>query len=117
MVSPKRPGDPARVGAAWMVAWSLLLFFLPTVNGLVGGIIGGYRVGSSSRAGSVAIAPALWVALGMWILLMVFSLLRGDSVSFLALGVVSAVSGLGVIVGAFMGGVVAEVRDSPRLPT
>src|SRR5690606_7611842 len=32
-------------GALWMVGLSVLLFFVPLLNGFIGGLVGGYRVG------------------------------------------------------------------------
>lgn len=37
------------VCALWMVGISLLLFFLPAINGLIGGAVGGYKAGSAMR--------------------------------------------------------------------
>ena len=37
-------------GAVWMVVLSLALFFVPGLNGLIAGLVGGYLVGSPGRA-------------------------------------------------------------------
>lgn len=54
-------------GAAWMIGLSLLLFFIPAVNGLIAGAVGGYLVGSWSRALTAAILPAIVVAVAFWV--------------------------------------------------
>ena len=49
-------------GSAWMVPLSMALFFLPLINGLVGGFVGRYKVGSVERALLAAILRAALVA-------------------------------------------------------
>src|SRR5947208_3163590 len=56
------------VGAVYMVLLSLLLFFFPAINGLAGGLAGGYRVGEVRRALLAAIAPAVVLALALWLI-------------------------------------------------
>ncbi|MFN7131407.1 MAG: NAD(P)-binding protein, partial [Myxococcales bacterium] len=77
-----RSGRPTRdarhasvvAGSLWMVGISLLLFFLPLVNGVIGGVVGGYKVGSVKRGLTAAILPAVAVAIGLWALLSLFDL-------------------------------------------
>jgi hypothetical protein len=52
-----------------MVALSPALFFVPGLNGLIAGLVGGYLVGSFGRALAAAVLPALIVAVGLWMLL------------------------------------------------
>src|SRR5688572_17927432 len=64
--------DPHRhstlwAGAGWMIGLSLLLFFIPAVNGMIAGGVGGYLVGSWSRALTAAILPAIVMAVAFWI--------------------------------------------------
>ena len=52
--------------SVWMVVISLLLFFLPAINGLIGGAVGGYKAGSVTRGLTAAILPAVIVGLALW---------------------------------------------------
>lgn len=47
--------------ALWMIVISVVLFFAPAVNGLIGGAVGGYKAGSISRGLAAGILPALVV--------------------------------------------------------
>jgi hypothetical protein len=97
------------VGAAWMIGISLLLFFVPAINGLIAGAVGGYLVGSMSRALTAAVLPALIVAMGFWI---GFSLLGLPVIGLLAGGAVSIwiiLSELGLFFGAVLGGGLHQV--------
>ena len=60
------------VASAWMVGISLLLFFLPLVNGLIGGAVGGYKAGTPKRGLLAALIPSLLVAAGLWAIFAVF---------------------------------------------
>lgn len=55
-----------------MVFLSLALFFFPLVNGLIAGLVGGYKVGSPGRALLAAILPAALVAGGLWVVFALF---------------------------------------------
>ena len=98
-------------GSFWMVAVSLLLFFVPLINGIVGGAIGGYKVGSVGRALLAALLPALFVGVGLWGLLFildapVWGLLAGMTGVMLII-----VSELGLFVGAALGGALSPKRE------
>lgn len=98
-------------GSFWMVAVSLLLFFVPLINGVVGGAIGGYKVGSVGRALLAALLPALFVGVGLWALLFVldapvWGLLAGMTGVMLII-----VSELGLFVGAAIGGALSPRRE------
>lgn len=53
----------------WMVGVSLVLFFLPALNGLIGS---GYKAGTVGRALSAAVLPAILVFFGVWGLMAMF---------------------------------------------
>lgn len=96
-------------GAAWMIGLSLLLFFVPAVNGLIAGAVGGYLVGSLSRALTAAVVPAFIVAVAFWI---GFSLTGLPVIGFLAGGAISVwiiMSELGLFLGAALGGTLHQV--------
>lgn len=96
------------VGALWMLGVTLALFFLPTLNGLIGGFIGGYKVGSLKRALAAAILPGVAAAIGLWAIFAIlgspiFGVLAGS-----ALALMIAMSEIGLFVGAALGGYSAQ---------
>ena len=90
-------------GALWMVVISLALFFVPAVNGVIAGLVGGYLVGTLGRAMAAAILPALIVALGLWALLTVVGLPVIGFFAGAAVTVLIAVSEIGLFLGAVLG--------------
>ncbi len=92
------------IGSLWMVGLSLLLFFLPLINGFVGGLVGGYKVGGVGRALMAAILPAIVVAAGLWILLAVLDAPLIGLVAGATLGLLVLLSDLGLFLGAGIGG-------------
>lgn len=99
------------VGALWMVVISLALFFLPLINGLIGGIVGGYKVGTIGRALTAAVLPALVVAVGLWIIFVGFDAPIFGIVAGLAAGLLILLSDVGLFIGAAIGAAL-----SPRTP-
>lgn len=110
-------GEPIRrksvlTGAAWMVGLTIALFFLPLINGVIGGLVGGYKVGSVSRALIAAILPAVVVSLGLWALFAfldapVIGIVAGTAVAVLVL-----LSDVGIFLGAAIGGALSNRRAS-----
>ena len=94
-----------------MVFISLLLFFLPAINGLIGGGIGGYKAGSVGRGLGAAILPAVLVGAGIWILLALFNAPVIGFISGLAVGIWALISSIGLLIGAIIGGAIAPERD------
>jgi hypothetical protein len=95
-------------GAIWMVVITLALFFVPLINGLIGGIVGGYRVGDWKRALGAAVIPALVAALGLWLIV---AALGGPVWGFAAgaaVGLLVLLADLGIFVGAAIGGIAAQ---------
>lgn len=98
------------MGGIWMVAITIGLFFLPALNGLVAGTVGGYMVGSTKRALMAAVIPAFVAAGGLWVLL---ATLDFPVVGFFvgaALGVHIILSEIGLFLGAAIGGTVAQTK-------
>jgi hypothetical protein len=96
--------------ATWMLGVSLVLFFLPAVNGLIGGFVGGYKAGTVGRALGAAILPALVLGMGLWVL---FGLFGAPFIGFIggfAIGVWALLSSGGLLVGALIGGAVAPAH-------
>jgi hypothetical protein len=99
------------IGASlWMVGVSVALFFLPAINGLIGGLVGGYKVGGMSRAVVAAILPAAIVGLVLWILFAVFEAPVIGFVSGLAVVALIVFSSLGLLLGAAIGGALSSKR-------
>lgn len=111
-----RRHDSVVAGSLWMMGVSLVLFFLPAINGLIGGVVGGYKVGNVKRALGAALLPAVVVAVGLWILLAVLDLPVVGFLSGVALGLWVLFSSLGVLVGAAVGGAMADASAHRRLP-
>lgn len=95
------------VSSIWMIVVSMLLFFLPAINGLIGGTVGGYKAGSVGRALSAAILPAVVVGIGLWVLLALFELPLIGFIGGVAVGVWALFSSIGVLIGALVGGIMA----------
>lgn len=98
----------AVVGAVWMVVISLALFFLPVINGLVGGLVGGYKVGRPKTALVAALLPAIIVGVGMWILLAFFDLPVLGFFAGLAGGIWVLLADVGLLIGAPIGGALKQ---------
>lgn len=94
----------------WMIGISLLLFFLPAINGLIGGAVGGYKAGSTGRAISAAALPAAVVGLAIWGLIALFDAPVLGFISGVAVGLWALFSSLGVLLGALIGGALAPSR-------
>lgn len=97
--------------ALWMVGISLLLFFLPALNGLIGGGVGGYKAGSVGRGLGAAILPSLFVGGAIWVLLAIFDAPVLGFISGLAIGIWALISSIGLLIGALIGGAMAPERD------
>lgn len=91
----------------WMIGISLVLFFLPAINGLIGGAVGGYKAGSVGRAISAAILPAIVVGLVIWGLLALFNAPVIGFISGVAVGMWALFSSIGLLIGAAIGGAAA----------
>lgn len=103
------------LASAWMVGICLLLFFLPLVNGLIGGAVGGYKAGTPSRGAIAALIPALIVTAALWAIFAVFG---GPVLGFFAgaaAGVLVLLADVGLFIGALIGGYLAETRGPRRI--
>ena len=97
-------------GAAWMVGLTIALFFLPLVNGVIGGLVGGYKVGSVGRAMVAAILPAILVSASLWALFALFDVPVIGLVAGTAAAVLVLLSDLGIFLGAAIGGAISTKR-------
>jgi hypothetical protein len=94
-----------------MIGVSLLLFFIPAVNGLIGGAVGGYKAGSAARGLTAALLPSIIVGLAIWGILALFDAPVLGFIGGLAVGVWALFSSLGLLVGAVAGGALAPSRN------
>ena len=92
------------IGSLWMVLLSLALFFLPLVNGLIAGVVGGYKVGGVRRALLAAVLPAIVVAAGMWIAFALFDAPLWGILAGMAVGILVLLADVGLFIGAAIGG-------------
>lgn len=74
-------------GALWMLALSLVLFWLPVVGPLIAGFVGGRMIGRVGAAVLVALIPA--IAVGVLVVLIL---------SAVDLPILGAVAGIGMFV-------------------
>jgi len=100
------------VSAIWMVLISMLLFFLPALNGLIGGAVGGYKAGSVKRGLGAALLPAIAAGIGIWVLLAILDAPVLGFLSGLAFGVWALISSIGLLIGAMIGGAIAPPRPA-----
>ena len=100
------------VSSLWMIVISLVLFFLPALNGLIGGAVGGYKAGSAGRGITAAVLPSIVVGIALWAL---FALFDAPVIGFLgglAVGLFALISSIGLLIGAVIGGAVAPARGA-----
>jgi hypothetical protein len=101
------------VAALWMVVISIALFFLPLINGLIGGAVGGYKAGDWKRALVAAVIPAAIVTAGLWLLLIAFDAPVLGFVAGTAAGILILLADVGIFVGALVGGLLSQNRRYP----
>ncbi|MCI0573262.1 MAG: hypothetical protein L0Y66_21150 [Myxococcaceae bacterium] len=102
------------VGSAWMVVLSLLLSFIPFVNGLIGGLVGGFKVRGVKRALAAAVVSAAIVALGEWLLFGVLRLRAMGLAAGVSTGLLILASDAGLFLGAIVGGAVSGASRAER---
>ncbi len=84
-------------------------FFLPVVNGIIGGLVGGYKVGSTKNAIMAAILPAIGAGFLLWIVMSLANTpFLGAAAGGAALALLVVLSDLGLLVGAAIGGTIAQ---------
>lgn len=102
------------MASLWMIAVSVVLLFVPGINGFVGGVVGGYKAGSPLRGIAAAAGTATVLTIGTWV---GFAVLRLPFVQFaseMSLTAWSVLSSASTILGALIGGALAPVRSSYR---
>lgn len=99
----------------WMILISLVLFFLPAINGLIGGWVGGYKAGSAGRGMSAAVLPSIVVGATLWIMLASYGRPLLGFFGGMAVGLWALISSVSLLIGAAIGGVMAPDRSGLRL--
>lgn len=112
MVRERAQRSSIPIGSVWMVVISIALFFVPALNGLIAGAVGGYKVGSITRGLAAAILPAIVLAIALWLLLTVVGLPVVGVVAGATLGAVVVLSELSLFLGAVIGGLIARAPAS-----
>ena len=95
-------------GSLWMIGVTLLLFFLPLINGIIGGAIGGYKVGGAKRAMVAAILPSVVVAVGLWLIFALFEAPVWGLLAGVTAAALVALADVGIFIGAAIGGALAN---------
>ncbi len=96
----------------WMIVISMVLFFLPAINGLIGGAVGGYKAGSAGRGITAAVLPSIVVGVLMWGLIALFDAPVIGFIGGLAVGIWALISSIGLLIGALIGGAIAPARGA-----
>jgi hypothetical protein len=110
-----QPRDSSIIASsAWMVIISLALFFLPAVNGLIGGAVGGYKAGSAGRGLGAAVLPSVIVGLALWGIFAVFDAPLIGFIGGIAVGLWALLSSVGLLIGAAIGGALSPRRSEIR---
>lgn len=99
------------LAALIMIGITLALFFVPLINGLIGGAVGGYLAGTWKRGLSAALLPAVVIAFGVWLLLMAFDAPVLGLFAGLGISALIVLADLGMLAGAIAGGYLAESRQ------
>lgn len=111
-----QPRDSSILASSlWMILISLLLFFLPAINGLIGGWVGGYKAGSVGRGVGAAVLPSIVVGAVLWVALASYGRPLLGFFGGLAVGLWALISSVSLLIGAAIGGVMAPDRSGLRL--
>ncbi|HUF05818.1 MAG TPA: zinc ribbon domain-containing protein [Candidatus Binatia bacterium] len=115
MISSNRGVWPAWL---WMFILSLLLGWLPLIGPAIAGFVGGLQAGAVGAALIAAIIPSLLVAAFIFLLSTVLALPILGVLAGMGIFVILLVGTLPLLAGAWIGGVVAERRqtDGERRP-
>lgn len=104
------------IASLWMVGISLALFFLPLINGLVGGAVGGYKAGTWKRGLVASLLPAAVLAVLLWGVLAWFEAPVVGFVTGAAVGILVLLADVGLVIGAAVGGYLAQSSERRELP-
>jgi hypothetical protein len=105
---PERDKELFISGAVIMGLLAVMLFFVPLVNGVIAGVIGGYRIAHPRRAMVAALFAALPAAVLLFLMLGPVSAPVIGVPEVPAPGLLVATAVIGLPVGALIGGMVAS---------
>lgn len=89
-----------------MVAWSILLFWLPVVGPLAAGFLGGRQATTVGRASLAAFAPAVLIGLLVVLVLVAFDLPVIGAIAGMGLAIAVLIQDVPLFVGAWLGAAV-----------
>lgn len=91
-----------------MLVGSLLLFWLPLIGPLIAGFAGGWIIRRPGLAVAVTLLPEIALGLLIWGALSVFDLPLVGALAGAATFLVIAIQGIPLLLGAFIGGAMAD---------
>jgi len=105
------PERRAITGSIWMFVISSVFYFLPVANGVVAGLVGGMRVANTRMALTAAAGVAIFTAAVSWMLFTTMPIpLMGVTSSQTQIALLVILSQFGLLVGAGVGGTIAQNR-------
>lgn len=105
-------GSNRGVWPAWLIMFvlSLLLGWLPFIGPAIAGWVGGMQAGTVGSALTAAVIPALILTAFVWLLGFVFDIAFVATLVSIGLFMVLVIGALPLLVGAWIGGAMAESR-------
>lgn len=101
----------AVTGSIWMFVISSVFYFLPVANGIVAGLIGGMRLGNTRMALTAAAGALLFTTFVSWMLFTTMPIpLMGGHSTQTQIALLVVLSQMGLLVGAGVGGTIAQNR-------
>ncbi|MGZ3660465.1 MAG: hypothetical protein ACXVB9_20965 [Bdellovibrionota bacterium] len=101
----------AVAGSLWMLGLSVALFFLPVVSGIIAGLVGGFKVGTTRMAMTAAGGALIFTTVILWMLFSLMPIpLLGNLASQPEIALLIILTDLGLLIGAGVGGTIAENR-------
>ena len=107
--------DSSALASFWMGFLTLLIFFVPGLNGLLAGFVGGYRLGTGGEGARAAVLPALGCFLFLWMMLVWYQLPLVGWIPGVPRELWAFLSAAAILPGAALGGRVAHVQLDHRL--
>ncbi|MGZ3655024.1 MAG: hypothetical protein ACXVCS_05700 [Bdellovibrionota bacterium] len=94
-----------------MLGLSVALFFLPVVSGIIAGLVGGFKVGTTRMAMTAAGGALIFTTVILWMLFSLMPIpLLGNLASQPEIALLIILTDLGLLIGAGVGGTIAENR-------
>ncbi len=105
-------GSNRGIWPAWLIMFvlSLLLGWLPFIGPAIAGWIGGMQAGSTGSALLAAVIPAVMLTGFLWLIGVVFDLALLATLLGIGLFMILLIGALPLLVGAWIGGAMADAR-------